>query len=133
MNLGALVVAWQSSNDGCLYPKLAVAAVDWEALADPGGCAPDVSEDGGDSLLLYELDDHVAEGSWAACDLKAGAAEAEVTQYGDRRLWDELSSAYRQWISLGRPGYDRFGLTVDLAGIQLWLDHASARTWKAQT
>ncbi|GAA3572730.1 methyltransferase domain-containing protein [Nonomuraea rosea] len=93
----------------------------------------DVSEDGGDSLLLYELDDHAAEGSWAACDLKAGAAEAEVTQYGDRRLWDELSSAYRQWISLGRPGYDRFGLTVDPAGIQLWLDHPSARTWKMQT
>jgi protein-L-isoaspartate(D-aspartate) O-methyltransferase len=93
----------------------------------------DVSEDGEDSLLLYELDDHSAEGSWAACDHKPGAAEAEVTQYGDRRLWEELTSAYRQWIALGRPGYDRFGLTVDPAGVHLWLDHPSARSWKVQT
>ncbi|NJP96412.1 protein-L-isoaspartate(D-aspartate) O-methyltransferase [Nonomuraea sp. FMUSA5-5] len=93
----------------------------------------DLSEDGENSLLLYELDDHTAEGSWAACDHKPGAAEAEVTQYGDRRLWDELLSAYRQWISLGRPGYDRFGLTVDPAGTHLWLDHPSARMWTLQT
>ncbi|MEV5504845.1 protein-L-isoaspartate(D-aspartate) O-methyltransferase, partial [Nonomuraea fuscirosea] len=93
----------------------------------------DVSEDGEDSLLLYELDDHTGEGAWAACDRRPEAAEGEVTQYGERRLWDELSSAYRQWVSLGSPGYDRFGLMVDPAGTHLWLDRPSARKWRVQT
>jgi protein-L-isoaspartate O-methyltransferase len=93
----------------------------------------DVSEDGEDSLLLYELDDHTGEGAWAACDRRPEAAEGEVAQYGERRLWDELSSAYRQWVSLGSPGYDRFGLMLDPAGTHLWLDRPSARKWRVQT
>ncbi|MEV0620314.1 protein-L-isoaspartate(D-aspartate) O-methyltransferase [Nonomuraea sp. NPDC050404] len=92
----------------------------------------DTSEDDENSLLLYELDDHTGQGSWAACDHKPGAADAEVAQYGGRRLWDELSSAYLQWASLGSPGYDRFGITVDPTGVHLWLDRPTALTWKVE-
>ncbi|MEV0622434.1 protein-L-isoaspartate(D-aspartate) O-methyltransferase [Nonomuraea sp. NPDC050404] len=89
-----------------------------------------VQEDTGYSLHLYELDDHDRTGSWAACDHELGGDEARVTQYGPRRLWDELSSAYRQWVSLGSPSSDRFGMTVDPQGIWLWLDHPAGPTWR---
>lgn len=85
----------------------------------------DTSDDDGYSLLMYELDDHDAMGSWAACDHEPGADVFQVTQYGPRRLWDELESAYLRWASLGSPGHDRFGVTVDPDGAHLWLDHPS--------
>ncbi|SDH76927.1 protein-L-isoaspartate(D-aspartate) O-methyltransferase [Sinosporangium album] len=89
----------------------------------------DVSDGTAYSLLMYELDDQEATGSWAACDFEPGAVEFQVTQYGKRRLWDELSSAYLQWVSLGCPSYNRFGATVDRSGVHLWLDHPGASSW----
>lgn len=64
-----------------------------------------------------------AEGSWASVDYVPGAAEFVVQQYGARRLWDEVEAAYMRWLSLGRPGRERFGLTVSAAGDQaVWFD-----------
>jgi hypothetical protein len=34
---------------------------------------------------------------------------SQVTQYGERRLWSEVSAAYLQWVALGSPEYERFG------------------------
>ncbi|WP_214105592.1 methyltransferase domain-containing protein [Acrocarpospora catenulata] len=90
----------------------------------------DIIEDSEYSVLLYELDDHTAEGSWAACDHAPGAAECRVTQYGRRRLWDEVSAAYLEWLTLGSPGYERFGLSIDPAGTRLWLDHPDGPSWE---
>ncbi|WP_329428817.1 hypothetical protein OG339_05925 [Streptosporangium sp. NBC_01495] len=59
----------------------------------------------------------------AVCAVTPGAAELEVTQYGDRDLWDELQAAYMAWGRAGQPGRDRFGMTVSLDGQRIWLDH----------
>ena len=69
--------------------------------------------DGGDTQLWLLGDD----GSWAMRD------QGGVEQYGPRRIWDEVSSAYRLWQELGRPSRNRFGVTATTEGTQtLWLD-----------
>jgi hypothetical protein len=47
-----------------------------------------------------------------------------VTQYGPRRLWDELETAYRAWLSAGQPGQESFRLIVSKEGQRVVLDHA---------
>ncbi|MFE6158491.1 hypothetical protein ACFQ7F_06160 [Streptomyces sp. NPDC056486] len=47
---------------------------------------------------------------------------AQVWQSGARQLWDEAESAYRWWVDKGKPGYDRFGLTVTAEGQSVWVD-----------
>ncbi|MFJ7906461.1 methyltransferase domain-containing protein [Kitasatospora sp. NPDC096204] len=60
--------------------------------------------------------------SWATVDSTPGESRFEVRQSGPRRLWDELEAAYHRWESAGRPGYERYGLTVTPAGQTAWLD-----------
>ncbi|RCV55976.1 methyltransferase domain-containing protein [Marinitenerispora sediminis] len=47
---------------------------------------------------------------------------AQVTQRGPRDLWDELVTAYRDWVSWGEPDAERFGLDVTPDGQRVWLD-----------
>ncbi len=77
-------------------------------------------DDGSFSLLLFEPGR--PDGSWAACDYTPDAGEFEVTQYGDRRLWNEVERAFLRWISWGRPSRERFGLTLTPEGQHVWLD-----------
>jgi hypothetical protein len=48
-----------------------------------------------------------------------------VYQSGRRRLWDEVETAFRWWQDQGRPGFQRFGLTVTADGQVAWLDEPS--------
>ncbi|OIJ90492.1 protein-L-isoaspartate(D-aspartate) O-methyltransferase [Streptomyces monashensis] len=57
-----------------------------------------------------------ADGSWARVEGDS------VRQAGPRRLWGEAEAAWRWWEEQGRPGRDRFGLTVDRDGQRVWLD-----------
>ena len=52
---------------------------------------------------------------------------AEVTEYGPRDLWSEMEAAYLAWVGLGEPELERFGLTVDAEGQQVWLDQPRNR------
>lgn len=52
----------------------------------------------------------------------AHVSGAEVTQYGDRSLWDELEDVFFRWIEWGSPDRTRFGLTVTTEGQRVWLD-----------
>ncbi|MFI1154768.1 protein-L-isoaspartate O-methyltransferase [Streptomyces sp. NPDC020817] len=62
-----------------------------------------------------------ATGSWATVDYDGRtAAEFAVTQAGARRLWDEVTAAYRRWEELGRPSVDRYGLTVTAGATVVW-------------
>lgn len=45
-----------------------------------------------------------------------------VTVYGKRNLWSELVQAYTAWRHEGQPHLQRFGLTFDGDGQDLWLD-----------
>ncbi|MCC0100667.1 methyltransferase domain-containing protein [Streptomyces flavotricini] len=62
-----------------------------------------------------------ATGSWATVDYDGRtAAEFAVTQAGSRRLWDEVTAAYRRWEELGRPSVDSYGLTVTAGATVMW-------------
>ncbi|MFJ7248085.1 hypothetical protein ACIQWA_26125 [Kitasatospora sp. NPDC098652] len=67
-------------------------------------------------------------GSWAAVDWDGtrGAERYTVWQHGPRRLWEEVEGAYRWWLENGRPGPERFGLTVTPDGQWVWLDKPRA-------
>ncbi|MGW0899308.1 methyltransferase domain-containing protein [Streptomyces goshikiensis] len=61
--------------------------------------------------------------SWASIDFVPGAEEFEVCQSGPRELWSELRAAHAWWDDQGRPGFERFGLTVRPDGTPwAWLD-----------
>ncbi|MDT3396183.1 methyltransferase domain-containing protein [Streptomyces sp. B1866] len=80
--------------------------------------SPARKRDGTRPVWFYGLSDR----SWAVVIFQDGAAENTVYQSGSRRLWDESEAAYRWWEEQGKPGYDRFGLTVDPEGHKAWLD-----------
>lgn len=75
-------------------------------------------EDGAYTLWLYSRDTL----SWASVDYERGRTTYEVYQSGPRNLWDEVEAAWRWWDEQGRPGLDRFGLTVGPDGHTVWLD-----------
>lgn len=81
---------------------------------------PKSDSGGGFSLLLAEACN--PDGSWAACDRGTAPESSQVTQYGPRHLWDELETAYQQWIARGAPGPDRFGMTITAHNQLFWLD-----------
>ncbi|MFI1100965.1 protein-L-isoaspartate(D-aspartate) O-methyltransferase [Streptomyces melanogenes] len=75
-------------------------------------------DDGSYTLWTYSTDTQ----SWASADYEPGADSFEVVQSGPRNLWDETEAAYQWWEGKGRPGFERFGLTVDQNGEHVWLD-----------
>ncbi|MER7670815.1 methyltransferase domain-containing protein [Kitasatospora sp. NPDC096128] len=66
--------------------------------------------------------------SWAAVDWDGTRDTARYTvwQHGPRRLWEEVEAAHRWWLENGRPGPERFGLTVTPDGQWVWLDEPRA-------
>ncbi|ADJ48513.1 protein-L-isoaspartate(D-aspartate) O-methyltransferase [Amycolatopsis mediterranei S699] len=53
-------------------------------------------------------------GAWARVEATPGnpAADRQVTQGGDRRLWDELEAAHELWLQLGQPRREDFTISV---------------------
>jgi hypothetical protein len=78
--------------------------------------------DQADECTFCILDRNTREGPWASVDYVPGRGEFVVQQYGNRHLWDEVEPAYLRWMSWGRPGLGRFGLTVSPDGQQVRLD-----------
>ncbi|OEJ39023.1 protein-L-isoaspartate(D-aspartate) O-methyltransferase [Streptomyces agglomeratus] len=87
----------------------------WQVVAD--------KRDGARPVWFYGLSDR----SWACAMFRDGDT-ARVWQLGPRRLWDEAEAAYRWWEGKGKPGHERFGLTVTAEGQTAWLDDP-ADTW----
>lgn len=46
---------------------------------------------------------------------------SQVWQYGPRGLWAELERVYAEYVALGRPAADAFGLTVTARRQDVWL------------
>ncbi len=79
----------------------------------------DRERDGRRAVWFYGLTDR----SWAVVVFRDGRTRAKVYQAGPRRLWDEVEGAYEWWDRHGRPGPERFGLTVGADGrAAVWLD-----------
>ncbi len=71
-----------------------------------------------DRAIVGRLD-----GSWARLDRDRATGQPLVTQGGPRRLWDVLEESSARWLRLGRPGLERFGLSVTADGDQhAWID-----------
>jgi protein-L-isoaspartate(D-aspartate) O-methyltransferase len=107
-----------------LHPD-GVAWDDYDAKFAVGVWLPDVrvrfidADNGSDDFTFWAQSGP----SWARVDVTDGVNEYRVRQYGSRRLWDEVETAYNWWLDAGKPSTDRFGLTVDLLGRQtIWLD-----------
>lgn len=62
--------------------------------------------------------------SWAAVDLDGRTGDHfTVWEHGPRRLWEAVEAAYGWWREAGRPGPERFGMTVAPDGAHVpWLD-----------
>jgi protein-L-isoaspartate(D-aspartate) O-methyltransferase len=45
----------------------------------------------------------------------------DVWQYGPRSLWTEVEATHQEYLILGRPDADQFGLTVTSGGQHVWL------------
>lgn len=75
-------------------------------------------DDGSYTLWLRDT----AVTSWATVDFVPGRDTFEVCQSGPRDLWNEVEAAYRWWDGQGRPGFERFGLTVADGREWVWLD-----------
>ncbi|MFG2919464.1 methyltransferase domain-containing protein [Kitasatospora sp. NPDC048298] len=96
----------------------------WPAMFAIGVQVPDAFPlteryaDGTYTLWIHDT----AVTSWATTDWEPDRSAYEVVQSGPRRLWDEVEAAWRWWRRRGRPGFDRFGLTVTPDGQTVWLD-----------
>ncbi|MFI1398560.1 protein-L-isoaspartate(D-aspartate) O-methyltransferase [Streptomyces sp. NPDC020681] len=84
------------------------------------GCVRAVADkrDGARPVWFYSLTDR----SWAVVMFRDQSQSATVHQAGSRCLWNEVEAAWRWWDSHGRPGFERFGLTVTAEGQTAWLD-----------
>ncbi|MEW2549198.1 methyltransferase domain-containing protein [Streptomyces sp. NPDC047002] len=81
----------------------------------------DRKQNGRRSVWFYGLTDR----SWAVVTFRDDRDESVVHQSGPRRLWQEVEAALHWWRRQGRPGFERFGLTVTADGQTPWLDHPS--------
>ncbi|MFI6024415.1 methyltransferase domain-containing protein [Amycolatopsis magusensis] len=79
-------------------------------LAMPGTRAGRIRIKGGP--MCFCLTDPRSE-SWARVDVGDGIdTDGQVTQGGNRRLWDELEAAHELWTRLARPRPEDFTLTI---------------------
>lgn len=98
----------------------------YELIAAPGSFAVGLRMH--DCHKLVDEDDLIVRlhdpgsGSWARCEVTAGAATHPVAQHGPRRLWDEVERAYAWWVAQHMPPPGRFGVTVTADAQRVWLD-----------
>ncbi|MCK2241782.1 MULTISPECIES: methyltransferase domain-containing protein [unclassified Crossiella] len=67
------------------------------------------------------------DGSWYDVELAAEDGYRKVRQGGAQQLWSHLETALLSWRELGRPGWERFGMTVTPDATWIWLDHPAHR------
>jgi len=71
-----------------------------------------------------------ADGSWCEVSEYTDNGIRQIWEAGPTRLWYALENAHRRWEELGRPGWDRFGLTVTAEHQWVWLGSPhSNHTW----
>lgn len=63
--------------------------------------------------------------SWANLLHQPGTSTYPVHQSGPRNLWDEVETAYHWWCQAGRPGPERWQITITPKGQQVTLTEIS--------
>jgi hypothetical protein len=76
---------------------------------------------------------HAPDGSWCEVrDEPERDGTRVVWETGPHQLWRIIEDSHAQWCRLGRPGWDRFGLTVTPEQHLIWLDAPDSRyCWPA--
>ncbi|MCF2526550.1 methyltransferase domain-containing protein [Yinghuangia soli] len=89
-------------------------------------CFVDPASTGEDAvaLWLYSTRDR----SVAYAGFRDGHAP-DIAEAGPRSLWTEAAHARAWWVRHGRPGPERFGLTVTATGTRAWLDRPDGESW----
>ncbi|WP_226966821.1 hypothetical protein [Streptomyces phaeolivaceus] len=59
---------------------------------------------------------------WGADGAWTRAEDGGVRQAGPRLLWDAVEAAHELYVEYGRPGRERFGVTLTAEGQRIWLD-----------
>ncbi|MEU5641812.1 methyltransferase domain-containing protein [Streptomyces milbemycinicus] len=68
--------------------------------------------------------------SWARITM-TGVQSARLDHGGPRDLWAEREPLISHWRDAGRPGHDRYGLSVSADGAHtLWLDEPEGASWR---
>ncbi len=95
-----------------------------------------------DMTFGFNLDEHTsrptatflaaADGSWCEIDHAEHDGHYHVVEAGPHQLWTAIEQANDLWQAVGRPGWERLGLTVTPEHQTVWLDHpkASQRCWQ---
>ncbi|MGW2802907.1 hypothetical protein [Streptomyces sp. NPDC001221] len=88
---------------------------------------PDVgfASERGDNGLVNAVELWTSDGSWARAEHRT------VRQAGPRLLWDAVEAAHMLFAEHGRPGRERFGVTVTREGQRIWLDHPGREVFRA--
>lgn len=76
------------------------------------------------------------DGSWCAVRMQPDEhGQREVREGGSAAIWGAFEATHGEWEALGRPGWDRLGLTVTSDGRhRVWLDSPdSAHAWELPT
>jgi protein-L-isoaspartate(D-aspartate) O-methyltransferase len=55
--------------------------------------------------------------------------DGTVAEAGPRKVWTRLEAAHRDYAAAGRPGPERYGITVDGPRQSLWLDSPDGPHW----
>ncbi|MGW4528588.1 methyltransferase domain-containing protein [Amycolatopsis sp. NPDC004378] len=66
--------------------------------------------------------------SWCCIRMRADVeGQREVRQAGPAQIWSRVEAATASWTRLGKPSWDRLGLTVHQNGShRVWLDHSDS-------
>ncbi|MGQ0776333.1 MAG: methyltransferase domain-containing protein [Pseudonocardiales bacterium] len=71
-----------------------------------------------------------SDGSWCEVSDDSDNGTRQVWEAGPTPLWRAVENAHHLWHELGRPGWERFGLTVTSQRQWVWLDSpTSDHTW----
>ncbi|MGH3897779.1 MAG: methyltransferase domain-containing protein [Pseudonocardiaceae bacterium] len=80
---------------------------------------PATSDDG--CWCVWFLDANTR--SWARFDYQPQTRRWPVRQFGPRRLWDEITTAYHHWDQLGQPSATRWQFSLTPHGQHVTLNH----------
>lgn len=71
-----------------------------------------------------------ANGSWCEVSERTENGTRQVREAGPTPLWCAVENAYSLWHQLGKPGWERFGLTVTPDYQRVWFDSPdNDNTW----
>lgn len=65
---------------------------------------------------------HAPDGSWCEVRDEAENGTRRLWEAGPTSLWRIIEDTHQAWTALGRPGWERFGLTVTPDRQWIWLD-----------